>query len=362
MLRTSTALAGSETLWRLAWSPDGKQFATWGRTVRLWSCDAAGIWQPGQVLTDDMYNVYSVAWHPLANKRQLATGWGDGTVRLWSCDAAEQWQLGQVLRDHNITCAVFSMAWSPDGRYLASGAGDNTVGLRSCDATGQWQLRQVLEGHTATVRSVAWSPDGRYLASCSDDQTARLWLFNDAAGQWQLGQVLTGHTSWVWNMAWSSDGKHLAFGLFDRTLRLWSCDDKGQWQPGQVHKNKVTSVVWSPLARNWQLASALDAMGVRLWSCNTEGQWRSQRMVYHHAGHVTTMTWSPDGTKLAVCFVDNTVQVWLMRKYDDRTHKLFPPAFRAWIAVLMCLYDRNCAQMPLEMWLIVFQQMAALVD
>jgi WD40 repeat protein len=77
---------------------------------------------------------------------------------------------------------------------------------------------------------------------------------------------------------------------------------------------------------------------------------------------VNGVAWSPDGRQLAVACTDSTIRIWTVCAYNDRTHHLFSPIFKSWVLALMCMCERDLVSLPLEMWLIVFEQMAALVD
>src|SRR5262245_30928573 len=133
-------------VWSVAWSPDGKRFASGGYDglVRLWGPDGS----EGPVLAGHLRAVTCVAWRPDA--KQIASAGQDGTVRLWDASGKP----GPALEGHSGLVAC--VAWSPDGKQLASGGFvDKTVRLWAADG----MPGSVLSGHKASVHAVAWSPD-----------------------------------------------------------------------------------------------------------------------------------------------------------------------------------------------------------
>src|SRR5215470_17341074 len=110
-------------------------------------------------------SVWAVAFSP--DGKMLASGSIDKTLKLW--DVASH-QLLATLEGHSDSVAA--VAFSPDGKSLASGSVDKT--LKLWDVASR-QLLATLEGHSTSVRAVAFSPDGKTLASGSIDKTLKLW-------------------------------------------------------------------------------------------------------------------------------------------------------------------------------------------
>jgi WD40 repeat protein len=303
--RPLQTLAGhSDAVTSLAWSPDGRLLASgsWDGQVILWGPNTG---EPLRALRAHTDVVESVAWSPDGSR--IASASRDGDVILWDLGSG---QPAQILSGH--TGAVTSLAWSPDGRLLASGSRDATIIL--------WDLEsgkpaQDLRGHKVAVQSVAWSPDGR-LASGSDDGTIILW---DPETGRPL-QTLVGHQDRVSSVAWSPDGR-LASGSWDGQVILWDLESGEPAQTLEGPSQTPTGLSWSPGAPlgahlafaslgmlNLDLTASLwDVWGAQpppaLGEPVPTGETRSIRSV----------TWSPNGTRLAAAGNDGIINIWLVK-------------------------------------------------
>jgi Tol biopolymer transport system component len=238
----------TETVYSVAWSPDGKTVASASgdKTIKLWEAATGKLLATLQGHTD---LVKGVAWSP--DGKALASASADKTIKLWETATGK---LLATLQGHTET--VLRVAWSPDGKTLASASVDNTISLWEA-ATGK--LLATLQGHTETVYGVAWSPDGKTLASSSADKTIKLWEV--ATGQ--LLVTLQGHTDLVYGVAWSPDGKALASASADKTIKIWEAATGKLLATFPGHTAQVWSVAWSPDGKT--LASASGDKTIKLW-------------------------------------------------------------------------------------------------
>lgn len=205
----------SDLIHTIAFSPDGKTFATGGfdKEIKIWDY-ANGEITEIKTLSGHTDPVYCVAYLP--DGKRLASSSHDKTIRIWNLADGK---VLQQLKGH--TDIVDTIAVSPDGKLIASGSGgtaDKSVRLWNPDDGKEVKN---LGTHNGTVHSVAFSPDGKLLASGGADNIIKIW---DVPGQKELMQ-LKGHELGVTGVVFVSDRMLVSISQ-DRTLRVWDLDAK----------------------------------------------------------------------------------------------------------------------------------------
>jgi WD40 repeat protein/serine/threonine protein kinase len=325
-----TLVGHTDTVWSVAFSPDGQRLASGSsdQTVKIWD-SATG--NELFALRGHAGPVLGVAVS--SDGQRLASGSSDQTVRTW--DSATGKEL-VALKGHG--AVVSSVAFSPDGQRVASGSSDQTVKIWD-SATGKelfalkghagtvWSVAfspdgqrlatggstlkiwdsatgkelLALKGHADGVRSVAFSPDGQRLASSSNDQTVRIW--DSVTGKELL--ALTGHAGWVESVAYSPDGQRLASASRDQTVKIWDSATGKELLALKSHAGRVGGVAFSPDGQ--RLASGSSDQTVKIWDSATR---KDVFALKGHAGWVSTVAFSPDGQRLASAGRDQTVEIW----------------------------------------------------
>jgi WD40 repeat protein len=307
----------------------------------------------------DMVN--SIAFS--ADGSRIASGSVDGTVGIWNVVTGEK---ESELEGH--TKCVKSLAFSPDGSRIVSGSIDQTVRIWNITSGEQEAL---LEGHTDGVTSVAFSHKGHFIVSGSKDKTVRVWntttykeehwlpvhpsevqsvsvsqndkyvvsgsdkivrVWDIATGE--LSCELTGPSNEVKSVAVSSDSRHIA-AASESELRIWDVDGIiGRKEPSaatgmtSVHifddnpqivsrclvrygsSNARPSVAFS--SDGGQVVSTIGDDDLRsflvyIW-CVQTGE--LMRTLEGHYSIVTSVAFSPDGSRVASGSKDQQVLIW----------------------------------------------------
>ena len=222
--------AHTDTIYALAFAPDGKTLASAGydRVIRIWDIGhrELGTKRPDELdhprseLKDHSDTIYGLAFHP--DGQLLASASADRAVKVW--DVATGTRL-YTLGDS--TDWVYALAWSPDKKHLAAAGVDKSIRVWEADRDGG-KLVHAVFAHDRPVWRIGYTGDGKTLYSAGEDRVIKAW---DAAKMVE-SQVLPPQADTILALAVRPDGKQLAVGLFDGTgLLIDAATGKATAQP-----------------------------------------------------------------------------------------------------------------------------------
>jgi WD40 repeat protein len=331
-------LRHGERIGRLAFSADGRTFASWsqseGGTLCLWETATGKALRRRTLRQGRVYDL-----RLLPGGRALAVLGGDqGEAVLWDFAAGQE---PPALRpappgEGNDQERFGLFALSPDGSILAGGSFGFTDRKRFVQlwraeagkALGQLKTIRALERNQGVLQWLAFTPDGRTLisASPSRDSAEDVLTFWDVATGKELRRFRAPpayrHDATA-AAAFSTEGRRLALGLQDSTVRLWDAVAGKELHRLEGHERR------GGLGRVGDVALSVDGKTlvsggsdgtVRLWDVQT-GKPLHRWAV--GTGSVDALALTPDGKTVAAGGQDGMVHLW-----DVATHKQTGPGDR----------------------------------
>ena len=231
--------------------------------------------------------------HPPVGQRQ-------GTLFVW--DLAKDEALLEIPKQPDF---IQSVAVSPDSRWIAVAGNtydarfNSKETLKVFDAT-TGQLSRELTGFQGEISRVEFHPQIRnVLVAAGKDRAIHIW---DVESGRELRKLL-GHTKRISSLAFSKDGKILASGSVDRTIRTWNFASGETTHILRGHTKGVTDVALTPDGK--RLASTSMDRTIAIWNVEVGAT------VWNVPLHAISLSFSPDGTRLAaVVKDDDKIHVW----------------------------------------------------
>jgi WD40 repeat protein/serine/threonine protein kinase len=283
-----------DTVYRVAFSPDGRQIASgcFDGTIQIWDAGTGSV-----LHTLHKGGAINCCLTYSSNGQYLAAAHNDGVVRVWKATTGEL--LATSPRYWRGSCPV--VAFSPDGRTLASGL--SAVKLWDLGAKDKRDADRPIRtlSHRAGVAALAFSPDGGRLLTACGDGTVKTW--DVATGQ--ETSSFRGDFEYGDNARFSPDNRRLAWACGSDVVKVWDTATGHKELDLQSNQHRSRAVAFSPDGKRIALAG-FDGT-IRLLEGSTG---RETLTIYAHPSLVADVAFSPDGYRLVTSSYDHTVRIW----------------------------------------------------
>jgi WD40 repeat protein len=170
--------------------------------------------------------------------------------------------------------------------------------------------------HAAPVIDAARSEDGSRLATLGNDQNVRLWVLSAPT---PAVETLADVGAPAFGIAARRDGRQVAVGDGDGEVHL--LDARSGTVQGALgdHAGQVFGIAYLP---SGDIVTGDQSGALRKWDGATKRRLRQRR--HAHAGPITALATSPDGSLVASSSDDGSVRIWNAGDLTPHTDPLGP--------------------------------------
>jgi WD40 repeat protein len=200
------------------------------------------------------------------------------------------------------TRQIISASWSPDSRYFASASTDGTIAVWNVGDSNYvpGALLAKLSNSSRFISGVAWSPDGKWIAGI-DPVNHVLTIWSTSSNNFQLVDTQTiysgGFIDWSPDSAWLASNSDLGIVVY-RISSTGHFVPASQYRLGLTGLNSVPSlgVAWNPTGT--QIAFS-DSVNNKIYIFDAVSSSHSIIQTLNMPRTPNSLSWSPDGTRLA---------------------------------------------------------------
>jgi WD40 repeat protein len=198
--------------------------------------------------------------------------------------------------------SILDVDWSPDGTQIALARHDGSFELR--DVETNTVIRSLRTSDSARVLEVTFSPDGQRIASGDEAGLVRVWDVSSG----DLIHTLRGRSQdQIHALVWRADGARIAAGrLFESYVDVWD-SISGEFLLSVPQFGFLYALDWTAFGN--RIAAGVSSRGVVV----LDGDSAVQRSSYGTETldmEMTSVAWSPDGTRLAGGTHRGVIYIW----------------------------------------------------
>ncbi|WP_431126804.1 WD40 repeat domain-containing protein [Flagellimonas flava] len=284
-----------ETLWTIAWSPDGKHIATGGNQDVLKVFDAK-TFQLLKTYPVEGVQLSRLKWHPSKNLLAVITQGRTFKAKILDLDTGKWREL------QDLESSFRALDWNHTGELLAVSELEKAVSIYTTHGSRVSRFLADSKG----VAGLDWHPSKNIMVTVGD-QIGIYTHLGDTINAFLPRKAET----LVLCVEWHNSGDFFAVGDYgllenkvndkDKLLQFWNSDGK-KLHEIKPKKAEYRNIRWNPNGK--RLASASDAL--RIWS-------QAGELIAESASandYLWGVDWSPDGKFIVTSSSEGKIALW----------------------------------------------------